>query len=116
MRDFVKLNVWQKAHLLTISVYSETAGFPQSESFGLRAQLRGAAVSIEANIAEGSGRRTGRDFGRFLDIALGSANETECELRIARDLGLLGENSAARLITQTIEVRRMLLSLRSTLL
>jgi four helix bundle protein len=115
MRDFLKLNVWQKAHQLTVSVYNETAGFPRSESFGLRAQLRGAAVSIETNIAEGSGRRTGRDFGRFVDIALGSVNETECELRIAHDLGWLDADSASRLMDQTIEVRRMLLRLRSTL-
>lgn len=115
MRDFTKLNVWQKAHELTISIYKETAGFPRAEVYGLRAQLRAAVLSIEANIAEGSGRRTDADFARFVDIALGSINEAECELGVAVDLGLLDVEPGGNLLQRTVEVRRMLLSLRTAL-
>jgi four helix bundle protein len=77
--------------------------------------VRASAVSIEANIAEGSGRRTEADYGRFLDIALGSTNETECHLMIARDLGLMSRISAECLLRNTNEVRRMLVGLRRRL-
>lgn len=89
MRDFKNLDVWGKAHQLTMSVYAASAQFPRAEIYGLRAQLRSAAVAVEANIAEGAGRRTMADFGRFLDISLGSTNEVETELLIARELGFL---------------------------
>ena len=75
-------------------------------------QMRASVVSIEANIAEGSGRRTDADYGRFLDIALGSTNETECHLMIARDLGLMSTPEAESLLRDTDSVRRMLVGLR----
>jgi len=89
MRDFKKLNVWRKAHLLTLEVYKATAGFPRDELYGLTSQVRRACVSIPANIAEGYGRDGEAEFGRFLRIALGSASELEYHLCLAFDLKFL---------------------------
>jgi len=75
MRYFRDLDVWQHARDLTLKVYRVTESFPASERFGLTAQIRRAAVSVTANIAEGCGRRTDCEFARFLDIAMGSASD-----------------------------------------
>jgi four helix bundle protein len=86
-------------------------GFPTYERYGLQSQLRRAAVSIEANIAEGSGRRSEPDFARFLDIARASAAEVECELLLARDLGYIQAEAFASLSVGVDGLRRMLTSL-----
>lgn len=112
IRDYRRLQVWRRAHDLTIEIYRATSSFPDYEGFGLIARLRASVVSIEANIAEGSGRRTASDYGRFLDIALGSAHETECHLMIARDLCFLPTRSAESLLKDIDEIRRMLIGLR----
>lgn len=76
--------------------------------FGLTAQMRGAAVSICCNIAEGAGRRSDAEFRRFLSIAMGSAAELECELVIADDLGFIAHSESAEFIERVGEVKRML--------
>jgi|SRR6185369_2147476 len=112
MRDFKKLNVWQKAHLLTLTVYEATRGFPKSELFGLTSQIRRACVSIEANIAEGCGRWSDGEMGRFLQIAAGSISELECHFLIARDLKLLDAAQYERLQSELQDIGRMSTSLR----
>lgn len=77
MGDFKKLAVWQLAHEVAVATYQATARYPKAELYGLTAQLRGSACSVPANIAEGCGRNGDGEFGRFLHIALGSANELE---------------------------------------
>jgi len=77
MRDYRNLIAWQKAHRLTLKVYRLTSDLPDSERFGLTSQLRRAAASIGANIAEGCGRSTRADLRRFLSIASGSASELQ---------------------------------------
>jgi four helix bundle protein len=108
MKDFRDLVVWEKAHGLTMTVYQETARFPAEERYGLVAQLRRAAISVPANIAEGCGRRGDREFARFLEVAMGSASELEYEILLARDLGMLGTEGHADLERRVIEVKRML--------
>ena len=93
MQDFRKLNVWRKSHALTLRVYAETAKFPKEESLGITAQARRAAVSIAANIAEGSARDGDREFARFLYISLGSASEFEYFSILIADLGLKTDGS-----------------------
>lgn len=114
MRDFKDLQVWRKAHQLTLNVYRATEGFPRSELFGLTSQIRRAASSIEANLAEGCGR-TQAEFGRFIQIALGSNCEVECHLLVSRDLLLLSPEIHRRLLEQVEEVRRMLNALLKTI-
>lgn len=115
MQDFRELAVWQKAHQLTLAVYRATDAFPQHERYGITSQIRRSAASVPANIAEGRCRRTDRDFGRFVEIALGSANETDYHLLLARDLGYLPPSDHEKLACLTNEVRRMLISLQSRL-
>ncbi len=111
MRDFRKLNVWCKSHQLTLDVYTATRGFPKDEIYGLTSQIRRAAVSISANIAEGCGRGGGADFGRFLQMAAGSASELEYHLLLARDLQYLSDQSWRTLSAFTKEIKQMLVSL-----
>lgn len=111
MKDFRGLQVWNKAHELIQQIYAETQAFPKEERYGLTSQVRRAGVSIAANIDEGCGRGSDKDFGRFLQIAMGSASETEYLLLLARDLGFLAEDSHDAFDCQTAEVKRMLASL-----
>lgn len=86
-RTFQDLLVWQKAHRFVLDVYSLTAAFPKQETYGLSLQMRRAAVSIAANIAEGFRRRSKAEKVRFLNIAEGSAEECRYFLILAKDLG-----------------------------
>ena len=108
MRDFRELTVWQKSHRLSLALYKVTASFPKEEIFGLTSQMRRCCVSIEANVAEGCGRGGDADFARFMQIAFGSANELDCQLLLARDLGYLTEANFAKLSNDLSEVKRML--------
>src|SRR5437588_10612860 len=89
MRDFKDLRVWQSAHALTLAVYAATRGFPKEELFGLTSQLRRAAASVAANLAEGCGRKSDRELLRYIQIARGSASELEYHFILARDLQLI---------------------------
>lgn len=97
MTPFERLDAWHRCHELTLAVYVGTADWPKSELYGLVSQIRRAAVSAEANIAEGSAKRGRREFRRFLDISLGSLAEVACLLRIALDLGYLNDAGSDRL-------------------
>ena len=110
MQDFKKLQVWQKSHDLTLRMYELTSRFPREEMYGLTNQIRRACASIPTNIAEGCGRGSSADFARFLHIAMGSANETEYLILLARDLKYLDTNLFVELMDTIIEVRKMLTS------
>ena len=85
-RSFRDLVVWQKAHQFVLGVYQYSAGFPRSEAYSLTSQLRRAAISIAANIAEGFRRRGDADKVRMLNIAQGSIEECRYYLILATDL------------------------------
>jgi len=108
MKDFRNLNVWIKAHELVSAVYSVTASFPRDETYGLGSQIRRAASSIPANIAEGCGRQGDAELARFCIIARGSASELEYQLLLARDLKLIQPADYEQLSLQTVELKRML--------
>ncbi len=114
MKDFRQLNVWEKAHQLALAVYKATKSFPKEELYGLTSQIRRASMSIPTNIAEGCGRNTDADFARFLQIAMGSASETEYQLILAHDLEFLPQGTYEKLHTDVEEVKRMLASLLKT--
>jgi len=90
MFKFEKLDVWQESINLADDVYGITQSFPADERFGLTSQMRRSAVSVSANIAEGSGRGTNRDFVRFVEIAFGSLMETISHLTVAKRQALRG--------------------------
>ncbi|MEZ4672031.1 MAG: four helix bundle protein [Anaerolineae bacterium] len=108
MSDYRKLGVWQKACDLAVDVYKATGNFPKEEMFGQISQIRRAATSVPANIAEGAGRGSRADYVRFLYIAMGSINELETHLVIAQRLGYLSPEPHQQLEGQITEVRRML--------
>lgn len=108
MQAFRDLKVWEKAHRLTLEVYRETGSFPRDEAYGLTSQLRRAAASVPANIAEGCGREGTNELRRFLQIAMGSASELEYHLLLSRDLGFLNDAPYKSLNIGICEVKRML--------
>ena len=115
MQDLRNLSVWQMARRFTKSVYELTVNYPGSEEFGLKAQMRRASVSICSNIAEGCGRRGDRDFRRFLDVAMGSACELECETILSFDLAFITEAVQDEMLAVILEIKKMLGGLISTL-
>ena len=108
MRDFRELKVWEKSHLLALTVYRTTATLPKEELYGLTSQIRRACTSIPANIAEGTGRGSDAEMVRFLHIALGSASELDYHLLLARDLHFLNNGVYEQLSSELAEVKRML--------
>ncbi len=108
MGDFRNLRVWQRAHQLTLDLYGETRGFPKEERYRLTSQLRRAAVSIPANIAEGCGRNGDTELARFLTIAKGSASELDYFLLLAHDLGYLKSSRYEQLAGEVHGISRML--------
>ncbi len=115
MGDYRQLQVWSKSHALVLRVYAATATFPREEQFGLTTQIRRAATSIPANIAEGAGRNGDAEMARFLRIALGSANELEYEFVLARDLTYLDAETHRALAGDLDEIKRMLAPLEARL-
>ena len=113
MQDFRNLSVWQKGHQFALNVYRHTDSFPRKEMFGITSQMRRAALSIPANIAEGSARQSDPEFKRFLHISIGSASEVQYYLLFCRDLGYLSSAACNELHEQVTEIRRMLASLIS---
>lgn len=108
MRDFRQLEVWNRSHRLTLDVYRVSALFPKSEIYGLTSQMRRAAASIGANIAEGAGKYSNAELLRFLQIASGSASELQNHLLLARDLGFLPASSHYELDRDVQDVKQML--------
>ena len=112
---FRDLIVWQKAMDFVMLVYKATSSFPREELFGLRQQLRRAAVSVPSNIAEGQGRQTVRDFLQFLSVARGSLQEAETQISIAERLGYLNAEHSACLIGLSTEVSLLINGLCNSL-
>jgi len=108
MQNFRSLKVWEKSHQLTLDIYRATKDFPKSELYGMVSQLRRASSSIASNIAEGCGRGTDPDFKRMLQIANGSASETDYQIILCRDLGYIEKNMSDALEAQILEIKRML--------
>jgi four helix bundle protein len=108
MSDYRSLRVWKRSHELTLEVYKETVCFPAAERYGLVDQMRRAAASVAANLAEGAGRESRAEFVRFCRISMGSLNELEYHLLLSRDLGYLDVAVHSRLAGEVSEVRRML--------
>lgn len=111
MQNYKELKVWSKSHELTLKIYFLTKNFPKDELYALTSQLRRASSSIPANIAEGCGKNTASDFARFLNISLGSSNETEYFLLLAKDLGYFSVEDHEMLNKLINEIKAMLIVL-----
>ena len=114
MSDFRKLQVWQKAHVLSLDSASFARIFAQKRR-GLADQITRAADAIPSLIAEGRGSSTDTDFARYVTMAIKEANELESHLQRAVDSNLCPEREHASLTAATVEVRKMLIGLRKRL-
>ena len=113
--SFKDLIVWQKSIAFVSDIYKLTKEFPSDERFGLTSQIRRAAVSISANIAEGNGRGTRLDYAHFLDIAFGSVSEVSALLTIAKNLSYCTALECSTLEERLGEIGRMLHAMRTKL-
>lgn len=113
MQRFTDIRVWEQAHKLTLEIYRVTRSFPNEERYGVTSQLRRAAASIGANIAEGSKKRTNPEYARLLNIAEASLAETEYFLMLSRDLEYLPPTEAEALINNCNDLAKRLGALRT---
>ena len=111
LQSYRDLLVWQKGIDLVVIAYKATSGFPKSETYGLISQIRRAATSIPANIAEGYGRGSRKEYLQFLQIAQGSLKELETHVIVSEKLFYLTSSQTKRVLTETDELGRMLGSL-----
>jgi four helix bundle protein len=111
VRSYRDLIVWQKAMALAALCYAKTRSFPRSEAFGLTAQIRRAAASIPANIAEGNGRENTGSYIQFLRVSQGSLKELETHVLLAQTVELMNKPDAEQLLEMSEEVGKLLRSL-----
>ena len=110
MKNFKELQVWQKAHQLTLLLYKITNSFPADEKYGLVSQIKRSASSIAANIAEGCGRSGDAELARYLQIAMGSASELEYHILLVHDLKIIETSNYEELANEVVEIKKMLAS------
>lgn len=115
MRNFRNYKVWELGHEITLDVYKLSKQFPKDERFGITSQMRRCSSSVPANIAEGCGRETEKEFKRFLVIANGSATELEYFLILITDLEMANKNSTEKLVEKVDKLKRSLNRLISKL-
>ena len=115
IKDHTDLIVWRKAMTLVEEVYKASREFPKEEVYGLRSQLRRAAVSIPANIAEGHGRKSTKEYAHHISIAYGSLMEVETHVEIAFRLGYIDEAKSKGIREMSSEVGRLLNGLAKSL-
>jgi four helix bundle protein len=111
VRPHETLEVWQKAVDFVVMIYAVTKAFPPEEKFGLTSQIRRAAISVPANLAEGAARQSDKEFMHFISISQGSCSEVETELLIALKLGFLMEPDYIELKAAANSIGRMLVGL-----
>lgn len=110
IKSYKDLIVWQKGYELVKIVYKITSKLPQHEVFGLQSQIRRSAVSIVSNIAEGSSRKTRKDYSHFLNVAYGSISELETQLFLCRDLYIIDISEANSLLTEVSKMLRVIIN------
>lgn len=115
MHNYKEMKIWQKARTLVKAVYEITEKLPKEELYGLTSQIRRAVVSVPANIAEGAGRGTDRDFGHFLNIARGSLFELDTLLILAKDLEYISESELGTVSEMISEIIKMMVSFHNRL-
>jgi four helix bundle protein len=101
------LEIYKRAHIFAMYMYEVTANFPKEEVYGLTSQIRRAAVSINANIMEGSARKTNNEYRQFLYIARGSIEELTYHMTVAKDLKYMSELVADKCIEELRQMGKM---------
>ena len=116
MQDFKHIQAWQRAHALGIAIHRLTRNFTRAGYAHLRSQLEKSADSMSETIVEGCGADSNKEFARFLDMSIKSANETEGRLLKARDLGLIPHEVWQKHSAETVEIRKMTFGYRKKVL
>lgn len=115
MHNFKKLDIWMKSMDLVTEIYRITNTFPSIERFGLISQMQRSAVSIPSNIAEGSAKSSNKDFGRFLEISIGSSFELETELLPGFNLNYIDSDIYNDLQSKISEIQKMIIGFKNKL-
>ena len=115
MHNFKKLDIWMKSIDLVTEIYKITNTFPSIERFGLISQMQRSAVSIPSNIAEGSAKSSNKDFGRFLEISIGSSFELETELLLGFNLNYIDSDIYNDLQSKISEIQKMIIGFKNKL-
>lgn len=115
MSNYKELLVWKKAIKLSVDVYQIALTFPNDEKYGLNTQMKRAVISISSNIAEGAGRNSPKEFIQFLRVANGSCLELDSQIHVAYELKLISEQSFNELTFKTIEISKMIFSLKKSI-
>jgi four helix bundle protein len=115
MKNFKKLMIWQKGFEIAVKSFKLIESFPQEQKFGLSVQITKAGVSISSNIAEGSGRKSEKEYSRFIEISLGSAFELETQILIAEAVNYGNPILRAELLKALDEEQKMLISFAAKL-
>lgn len=113
--DFKNLDIWKRSRILVKAVYLLLEDFPNTEKFGLIAQLKKTVISVPSNIAEGCGRNSDVDLSRFLDIANGSLCEMETQIYLANDLDFISDTQMDEILDEAIQIRKMIVGFQKTL-
>jgi len=116
MRNFRDYDIWQDSMDIVDKIYNAVDNFPKDERFALISQITRSAVSIPSNIAEGSGRSSGKEFARFLEFSLGSAYELETQLIIAEKRNYLNQFELDILIEELVSLQKRIGGLRKSIL
>ena len=111
MNNYKELDVWKRSIKLAVNIYKLTSTLPTEEKFGLVSQLRRCAVSVPSNIAEGSGRKTNKEFSQFLSIAYGSLCELDTQVIISLELGYLKTTDVQDIEKEVGELQKMIFAL-----
>ncbi|MDX1586805.1 MAG: four helix bundle protein [Balneolaceae bacterium] len=111
MNNFRNLKIWNRSIDLATDVYDATNRFPRTEQYGLTSQIRRSVVSISSNIAEGAGRKSEKEFSRFLNIAKGSCYELETQLLISKNLGFMAEEKFLKIEEELVKIEKMIYAL-----
>ena len=115
MHNIKKLDIWMKSIDLVSEIYRITNTFPGIERFGLISQMQRSAVSIPSNIAEGSAKSSNKDFGRFLEISIGSSFELETELLLGFNLNYIDSDIYNDLQSKISEIQKMIIGFKNKL-
>ena len=115
IKSYEDLEVWKKAHQFVLDLYKDLDQIPKCEDFNIKNQIKRAAISIPTNIAEGSGRRTTKEYIQYLVVARGSCEECKYLLHLSKDLTYLDDNTYSLLRARIVEIGKMLNGLISVL-
>lgn len=115
MQNYRQLSVWRKAHAVALNIQRTARSIPRRNTGNTANQMTRAAVSIAANIVEGSSRGSDQDFAKFIQISIGSSSELEYHLHYAADSGWIAQQEFAARAAEVVEVRKMLIGLKTKL-